>query len=148
MWLSEPDFMSVIQSTPLVSIDLILRNEAGDVLLGKRKNRPAKSFWFVPGGRVLKGEEIHKAINRISRNELNCDLLDQDMRFLGVYEHFYDDSMFSDDISTHYVVLGYQAEITLELSLPFEQHFDYKWFSLDEVKRNPLVHQNTRAYFN
>ncbi len=139
--------MNVIQSTPLVSIDLILMNKAGDVLLGKRKNRPARDFWFVPGGRVLKGEEIHQAINRISRDELNCDLLEQDVRFLGVYEHFYDDSMFSDDVSTHYVVLGYRAKITGDVSLPFEQHRDYRWFSPDEIERCPLVHQNTKAYF-
>lgn len=44
MWLPDETFKSIIQHTPLISIDLIVRNEAGEVLLGKRVNAPAKCY--------------------------------------------------------------------------------------------------------
>ncbi len=47
-------FLKVIDAAPLVTIDLIIRNPKSDVLLGKRLNRPAQGFWFVPGGRIRK----------------------------------------------------------------------------------------------
>lgn len=55
MFLSQEDFATVVRSTPLISIDLIVENERGEFLLGKRTNRPAQGFWFVPGGRVAEG---------------------------------------------------------------------------------------------
>ena len=52
MFLSQQAFATVVESTPLISIDLIVENEQGEILLGKRTNRPARGYWFVPGGRV------------------------------------------------------------------------------------------------
>jgi colanic acid biosynthesis protein WcaH len=43
MTLGERDFLEVIERTPLVSIDLVVRDEAGRVLLGRRTREPAKS---------------------------------------------------------------------------------------------------------
>ncbi|HGU2589280.1 TPA: NUDIX domain-containing protein, partial [Escherichia coli] len=54
MFLHSQDFATIVRSTPLISIDLIVENEFGEILLGKRINRPAQGYWFVPGGRVLK----------------------------------------------------------------------------------------------
>lgn len=54
MFLRQEDFATVVRSTPLVSLDLIVENAQGEFLLGKRLNRPAQGFWFVPGGRVQK----------------------------------------------------------------------------------------------
>ncbi|TOB15241.1 NUDIX domain-containing protein, partial [Vibrio parahaemolyticus] len=54
--LDEQTFKLVVASTPLVSIDLIIRNSKRQILLGQRTNRPAQGFWFVPGGRICKDE--------------------------------------------------------------------------------------------
>ncbi len=46
-------------------------------------------------------------------------------RFKGIYQHFYEDSFFSDNTNTHYVVLAYELEINVDemlSSLPLEQH--------------------------
>ena len=65
MLLSPDDFYSVVRLAPLVSIDLIIRNARGEVLLGLRNNEPAKGFYFVPGGIILKQERLHEAFARI-----------------------------------------------------------------------------------
>ncbi|ELL8702496.1 GDP-mannose mannosyl hydrolase, partial [Escherichia coli] len=54
MFLRQEDFATVVRSTPLVSLDFIAENSRGEFLLGKRTNRPAQGYWFVPGGRVQK----------------------------------------------------------------------------------------------
>ena len=59
--------LEIIKATPLVSIDLIIRNPSHKILLGKRINRPAKDYWFVPGGRIIKNETIAHALKRISK---------------------------------------------------------------------------------
>jgi colanic acid biosynthesis protein WcaH len=41
MWLDLPTFNTVVTSTPLVAIDLVVRNSRNEVLLGLRLNRPA-----------------------------------------------------------------------------------------------------------
>ncbi|WP_272641214.1 hypothetical protein [Marinomonas mediterranea] len=43
-------FLNIIDSTPLVSIDIILERSDGLFLVGKRVNKPAEGYWFVPGG--------------------------------------------------------------------------------------------------
>lgn len=72
MWLPDETFKSIIQHTPLISIDLIVRNEQGHVLLGQRVNAPAKGYWFVLGGRVRKNETLDDAFVRLVREELGA----------------------------------------------------------------------------
>ncbi|WP_338062250.1 NUDIX domain-containing protein [Vibrio variabilis] len=70
MYLDKETFTTVIESTPLVSIDLLIENSKGQVLLGLRNNRPAQGFWFVPGGRILKNEKLDDAFMRLCQEEL------------------------------------------------------------------------------
>lgn len=120
-WLDLDTFKTVIMSTPLISIDLLLRNENGEYLLGLRKNRPAQGFWFVPGGRILKNESLDVAFRRLTREELGVELERCQAEFKGLYEHFYDDSAFGENHSTHYIVLAYEVEISQKNILLSEQ---------------------------
>ena len=90
------------------------------ILLGKRINKPAQGYFFSIGGRVYKNETVDSAMIRIARIELNIELKSMP-RFIGVFEHFYDDSIYQD-VSTHYVNLAYEIEIEETLNLPTEQH--------------------------
>lgn len=148
MFLEKDTFKTVIASTPLVSIDLIVRNKAGECLLGYRNNKPAQGFWFVPGGRILKDEPMHIAFTRLVKDELGINLVLTDATFNGVYEHFYDDFVFGDEVTTHYVVLGYELIVDIALNdLPQAQHSEYKWFSRDELLKAENVHVHSKWYF-
>ena len=141
-------FKTVVASTPLVSIDLVIRNSQGQVLLGLRTNRPAQGFWFVPGGRIRKDESMTAAFSRLTEGELGVKTALDTARFLGPYQHFYTDNFSGDDFSTHYVVLGYELALDLDIpSLPDDQHQDYRWFSVEELLASDQVHQHTKDYF-
>jgi len=148
MFLDKETFRTVVRSAPLVSIDLVVINSQGQVLLGQRTNRPAQGFWFVPGGRILKNEAMATAFLRLSKAELGFASELGDAEFLGVYEHFYTDNFSGTDFSTHYVVLGYRLVHDLDLnSLPDAQHHSYRWFDVAELLASVQVHDNTKAYF-
>ena len=148
MWLPDETFKSVIQHTPLISIDLIVRNEQGEVLLGKRVNAPAKGYWFVPGGRVRKNETLDDAFVRLVREELGIELgmTRADAKFLGVFEHFYDDCVFGDDVSTHYIVLAYILNFSIVDILNFDQHSCYRFSNKSLIIDS--VHNNTKIYLD
>ena len=122
-FLEKSVFTTVINSTPLVSIDLLIENTDGKILLGYRNNRPAKGYWFVPGGRIQKGESMDDAFQRLTQSEIGEVFKRENAIFLGPYEHFYDDYVFGEDVSTHYVVLGYKLICDIDLSI---QHFTSK----------------------
>jgi colanic acid biosynthesis protein WcaH len=76
-----------------VVLDLLIFNDSGKVLLGLRQNRPAKGYWFVPGGRVFKNETLSHAFTRILANETGLSEIDiKNVCFHGIYEHFHEDN--------------------------------------------------------
>jgi colanic acid biosynthesis protein WcaH len=45
-------FKIVVDNTPLISIDFIVKNSDNKIFLGKRVNKPACGFLFTLGGRI------------------------------------------------------------------------------------------------
>ncbi|WP_019612435.1 GDP-mannose mannosyl hydrolase [Thioalkalivibrio sp. AKL7] len=149
MWLSENTFRDVLGAAPLVSIDLVIGNADGELLLGLRNNRPAQGLWFVPGGRVQRGESLDAAFARVSREELGLAISRGEARLLGAYDHLYDDDVFGAGIGTHYVALAHYVRLKMDLfSLPKAQHRDYRWWHPDAIRASSEVHANTRAYLD
>lgn len=149
-FLDEAAFLDVTRLTPLVSIDLIVNDGHRHVLLGQRRIRPARDMWFVPGGRVTKGESLDAAFTRVVRDELGiAGMQRSSSRLYGVFEHCYEDNFAgAPGISTHYIVLAYS--IGLNGAAPigrFDQHSDYKWLLPAEVLARDDVHSHAKAYF-
>ena len=142
--LDDQTFETVINSTPLISIDLLVKKD-NKVLLGKRINKPAQGYLFSIGGRVYKNETIDSAMIRIASNELNISLK-LTPSFIDVFEHFYDDSIY-EDVSTHYVNLAYEIEIEETLNPPTEQHNEYQWLTINELLKSEQVHKYVKDYF-
>ena len=148
-FLNKHEFAQVVRNTPLVAIDLIIRNPDRCVLVGRRTNEPAKGKWFVPGGVVRKYERLADAFARIVKAEIGLEASIDDAKFIGVYEHLFDTNVFGEEeFGTHYVVLAH--ELNLDHQLPIvsdRQHSGFRWMTAAELISLPDVHQNTRAYF-
>jgi len=142
-------FLEVVRRTPLVSIDLIVTNPDGAVLLGLRANEPARGTWFVPGGRIRKDERIDAAFTRIARAELGCSLARADAAFVGVFEHFYPTNFAGEPgWGTHYVVLAHRVPWPAGAApVADAQHGALKWWKVAELLAAPDVHPNVKAYF-
>ncbi|MFT2090326.1 GDP-mannose mannosyl hydrolase [Paraglaciecola sp. 2405UD69-4] len=148
MFLSQKTFSTVIENAPLVSLDLVVENEAEQVLLGQRLNKPAKGSWFVPGGRVLKNESLSSAFKRLTFVELGEAFDIQNADLLGAYDHFYSDNVFGSNFSTHYVAIGYKFRVNKILTkLPQGvQHGGYRWCDIDSLLQDESVHSYTKNY--
>ena len=149
MRLGREEFLEVVERTPLVSIDLIVRRSDGRVLLGRRTNEPAKGCWFVPGGRIHKSERLADAFRRICEAELGKAFAITDAKFRGVFEHLYPTNFAEKPgTGTHYIVLAYDLRANdLPDKLPVDQHGEFEWFDVQRILKTDGVHENTRAYF-
>ena len=143
------DFEHIIRLTPLVSIDLVVRSPNGRILVGYRRNEPAKGCFFTAGGRVTKNETLAAAFRRISLAELGVEKQIEEARFLGVYEHFYaTNNPERAGFGTYYVVLAYELTAPpQDWRLPNDQHGEFAWLTEAELLQSPQVHQYTKAYF-
>lgn len=147
-------FAAACEALPLVSIDLVLTDEAGRLLLGLRRNAPARDWWFTPGGRIRKNEPLAEARQRIAAEELG--LPEATLRratLMGAWDHFYPDSAFDPDVSTHYVNLALWLALTAEevtaLTLPKgdgEQHAGWQWMPLAQAEQDKGVHPHVQVY--
>ncbi|WP_420426280.1 NUDIX domain-containing protein [Algiphilus sp.] len=148
-FLSAADFRHAIASLPLVSVDLLIVN-GGKLLLGQRRDEPARGTWFVPGGRIRRGEAIAKALQRVWREEIVGDMPIAQPQLLGVYEHFYDCAFDGSAVATHYVVLAYCFALTKTVDLRQESHDNTWWAPIVErpvEHAGASVHPNAQAYF-
>lgn len=140
-------FKSVVENTPLVSIDLCLVCN-GQIFLGKRRNDPLKGRWFTPGGRIHKNETWQDALLRILEVELGLSGIElKDFALMGIWDHFYSNSALDQNTSTHYVNLPHFAEFKSKPQVVLDyQHDEFKWFDLSVVSNDEIFHPYIRNY--
>jgi colanic acid biosynthesis protein WcaH len=139
-WVSDDDWEAIVSNAPIVSVDLIVLTPDG-VVLGRRENEPAKGLWFVPGGRVQKGERLAEAAQRVARDELGVEV---DVRErLGVYEHLYEEADVADAGGKHYVPVGFVVETDRTAFETDDQHGALRVFPTDDL---PDLHEYVEEY--
>jgi colanic acid biosynthesis protein WcaH len=147
--ITDSDFSCVVRCAPLLSIDLIIRDNDRRMMVGLRTNEPAKNYYFVPGGVIQKNETIEFAFARILKAETGSHASHGDARFLGVFQHFYSTNRFGDPAyGTHYVVLAYELQLGYRPAIVLDaQHSESKWMAVSDLIAASDVHENTKAYF-
>ena len=75
-------YRAFVAYMPILCVDLIIRN-GNKVLLVKRANEPLKGEWWIPGGRVFKGESLIDAARRKAITEVRQEI---EPKFIGIYE--------------------------------------------------------------
>lgn len=138
----------VVKTSALVSMDLVVRDPDGHVLVGWRVNQPAKNTWFVPGGAIQKNETLAHAHRRISREEIGEEHPYEASTLLGVHEHFFDENFVEDPtFGTHYVVVVRELRLARRpRELPKEQHQRFCWLSPSELLARDDVHEFVKRY--
>ena len=124
-WISADDWETIVASVPIVSVDLVVSHDGG-VVVGRRTNEPAKGHWFVPGGRVYKGETRRESVHRIGREELGVDV--EIVESLGAFEHRYETADVPVADSKHYLANGYAVDIVDGTFEPDDQHETFRVF--------------------
>ncbi|MFB9125992.1 NUDIX domain-containing protein [Paraburkholderia dipogonis] len=139
-------------SRPLVAFDLIVSDAQGRVLVGRRRNRPARAApGFVPGGRIHKDETLDAAFapHRADAELGIAKLARSTARFEGVFEHHYTRqlSQGEPDVSTHYIVLAYSLALTGTAPARAARAAQRicLWLAPSELLAREDVHDNTKS---
>lgn len=72
--LPEEIFLFVSRITPMVNVDLLVKNDNGEILLTWRDDEFHGPGWHVPGGIIRYKEKIKDRIKAVARNELGADI--------------------------------------------------------------------------
>lgn len=70
--LPEEVFLFATEITPMVNVDLLVRDDNGRILLSWRKDRFYEEGWHVPGGIIRLKETFEERIKKVAELELGC----------------------------------------------------------------------------
>jgi colanic acid biosynthesis protein WcaH len=71
-FIPEKLYRTFLENMPVACVDVAVVDH-GSVLLVKRKDAPARGQWWVPGGRVWKGEMLRDTAARKARDEVGIE---------------------------------------------------------------------------
>ncbi|GAC1468200.1 MAG: NUDIX domain-containing protein [Isosphaeraceae bacterium] len=72
VWIPQSVYELILQNVPIACVDIAIV-ASGGVLLVRRKDRPAAGEWWLPGGRVYKGEKMCAAARRKGVEEVGLE---------------------------------------------------------------------------
>lgn len=134
----ESDFYArAVASLPIVCIDVVVYNpETKCYLLILRENPPSQDTWWVPGGRIYKGESFFHAAVGKCKQELG--IVVEPKKILGVYSTIFPDSVW--ECPTHSVNVAIFAVYSDNQNINLDDdHMDYKWQPIALPHDNPYV---------
>ena len=116
MWIEDAEYQRIVKQMPIPTVDAILTFEDTFLLL-KRNNPPVKGRWWLPGGRVRKGEALEDAVKREVKEEtgLTGRIHNQVGVINQIFPHVH-------TISVYYLVEAKSNKVTLNA-----EHSAYQW---------------------
>jgi len=141
-WIPDEVWSDIVEHVPIPTVDLLVVTD-DSLLLAKRQNEPAKGEWFVPGGRIQKGECLEEAVHRVAREELGVEVVVENE--LGAYDHRYETADVADVGGKHYVAHGYVVRPQSDTVSLDNQHTDAKYFGFNSL---PSLHPNVGTYLD
>ena len=135
--IEEKLYKKIQEVLPICCVDVVIFNKNKEFLLLKRRNEPVKGYWWIPGGRILKGELIEKAVLRKAKEETGLDV--KIKKLLGVKETIFKKGFFGNSVHTLNIIFLAKAKSN-KVKMDF-QNSEYKWFSKTEKKLDPYIRQ-------
>jgi len=120
--LSQKQFKTIYSKVPRLTIEVLIKNQEGAVLLVKRAIAPCKGQWHLPGGTVYFGELLTDAVTRVARRELGITAQHATQNGYIEYPSHLDHS-FDYPIGIVFEVTKYQGEVQLN-----HESADLGWF--------------------
>ena len=128
-------FELVSELTPIVNVDLLIRNKDGEVLVSWRDDAVCKKGWHLPGGVLRYKETLIERVHKTAISELGIDVKVSPMP-LDINE-----IILNQSVRGHFISFLYECEPCEELNdVCIEQCFEkgrLHWYKKGEDE--PLV---------
>lgn len=146
-------FRMVSQLTPMVNIDLLIKDEVGRTLLSWRADEFYGPGWHIPGGIIRFKEKISLRIAKLAKDELGCDIKCSTQP-IAVHELM----ATTRDVRGHFISLLYhstlltQPNLSLQAIDPILKTGEWRWFdhcpknliAQHEIYRNKISLKNVQ----
>ncbi|MDP2827507.1 MAG: NUDIX domain-containing protein [Sulfuricellaceae bacterium] len=99
-------FYYISSTTPLVNVDLLVKDEHGRTLLAWRNDQHAGTGWHIPGGIIRFKETIAERIRQVAISEIGIEL-DYDHEVVAINEMIHRDR----DVRGHFISLLYSCRL-------------------------------------
>lgn len=120
--LPEDVFFFFSRHTPIINVDLFIKNKKGECLLSWRENCEFfKSGWHVPGGVIRYKENWEKRIKKVATEELNIKNIHYSMFPITVNQF-----IMPNENRGHFISLLFECSIPKNIS--FIPNNKIKWF--------------------
>ncbi len=117
-WIEEKLYLKILEVMPIPTVDAVVTYK-GKFLLLLRKKSPVKDVWWVPGGRVKRGESLEEAVLRKLQEETGLE--GRIVRRVGVINQVFPE--------IHTLSVFFHVEVKDDEVKLNEEHRAYKWFS-------------------
>ncbi|MDE2040070.1 MAG: NUDIX domain-containing protein [Elusimicrobia bacterium] len=142
--IAEKAYREICRRVPIACVDVVVACR-GSFLLGLRAQSPARGRWFLPGGRILKGERLAWAASRKLADELGLRAAPSRFRFLAVDETMFQGPSQGGSKHTINVVFALRLARRPRLRLDLRQNSRARWFSAVEPGWHPYVRRALAA---
>ncbi|MBN2143516.1 MAG: NUDIX domain-containing protein [Candidatus Aureabacteria bacterium] len=125
-------YNQILKNIPIGCVDIAIIFK-GKILLIKRKDSPAKGQWWLPGGRVLKGEMMKNTALRKAREEVGIQC--HAGPIICTAETIFPDGPYKipvHSINSCFLVYPVNENITVKIDPTHSS--DYKW--VDSIPEN------------
>ena len=134
--LPEHDYSRMLDHVVVACVDVLIINE-GRLLLGKRANKPNKSWWIF-GGRMWPGETFDDTAKRGTQRETGLKIGQSRFAKLGVYNLIWPErNEYPQTKKCHHVLTAMYVEISnyeAEKVVLQNDHTEYLWLDLSNTK--------------
>lgn len=126
-------FDEIVKRLPIASVDAVVVVD-GALLLLKRKNSPAKGEWWLPGGRIHRGESFEETVRREVKEETGLEVRSQ--RLIGVYSRVFPER---HDITIAFICECKKGKVALN-----DEHCEYAFFKSTPLDLHPYLLETLR----
>ena len=117
------EYRKIMRKMPILTIDAIVVHK-GKYLLLKRKFKPLRGRYWLPGGRVFRGETLQEAVIRKIREEIGIDV--RIISLAGFHDYIYKENEFNLDYVHTVSAVFFVSPLSDEVDIDY-QSTDYIW---------------------
>jgi len=133
-------YKNILSCLPIACVDVAIAWD-GHILMVIREDKPAQGEWWLPGGRVLKGERMVETARRKAAEEVGLDC------FVGPLVHtaetIFQDGPFGESVhSINSCFMLYPKKVTT-ICLD-SHHSNYRWIDHIDAGFSPYVKECLR----
>ncbi len=139
-FISQDKYKEILEHVPIPCVDIVLKHR-NEFLMIKRTNPPMQGQWWLPGGRIFKGETMEQAAYRKLKEETNIETA-RIAKKLGPYETIFPDGPFGIKTGVHSINVVFLMETDDVSKLKHDKnHSDQRWFSEVDKDWHPYIKQ-------